>query len=155
MKIAKKANERNEREDALRSAFVKVLLRSPLKDVNFLNKNRRISIAFFGEKFSYRIIIKREKDIGDWSRKRKEIYIDRQIAMRNGHPHTPSLKALAVHEAIEKFLVEKYGLKVDEEAHVVATRKEKQYLKKIGGDWKNHQMLIHRKWLKLKPSKKK
>jgi len=151
MKVVKKksADIRDKREDALHAAFVKILLRSPLKDVKFSKGNKRISMTFFGEKISYRIIVKRVKGIGNWSRKREEIYIDKQITTRNRLPHTASFKALCVHETVEKFLVEKYGLDVDNEAHVVAVKKEKQYLKKMGGDWKSHQMLVYRKWTKL------
>lgn len=152
MKAAKGKVEKapEEREDVLRAAFVKILLKTPLKHVKFSNRNRRISLDFFGEKFSYRIVVKRERDIADWSRRRKEIYIDKQIAEKDRFFHTDSFKALCVHEAVEKFLVEKFGLKVDEEAHVVATKKERQFLKKIGGSWRSHQMLVYRKWKKPK-----
>lgn len=155
MKVVKKnkrkksANIRNRREDALHAAFVQVLLRSPLKDVKFSKNKRRISATFFGEKISYRIVVRRVKGIGNWSRKREEIYIDKQIATKNRLPHTASFKALCVHETVEKFLVEKYGLNVDNEAHVVAVKKEKQFLKRMGGYWKSHQMLVYRKWSKL------
>lgn len=143
-KVAKASGKR---EDALRATFVEILLKTPLKNVKFSN-DKRISAEFFGEKFSYRVVVKREPDIADWSRKRKEIYIDRQIATKDRFLHTDSFKALCVHEAVEKFVVEKFGLKVDEEAHIVATKKERQYLKKIGGSWRSHQALVYRKWKK-------
>ncbi len=51
-----------------------------------------------------------------------------------------------MHELIEKFLVEKFGLKLDEEAHLVATKKEKEYLKSINGNWRSHEHIVYWNW---------
>lgn len=140
------AKNHKKREGALRSAFVKVLMKSPVKNVKFSKGNKKISLKFFGERIFYHILVKREVYVGHWSRKRGEIHIDKELFSKK---HMKSFKALCVHEAIEKFLVEKYGLKLDEEAHVVATKKEKQYLESIGGNCRSHQRIVYNLWAKL------
>lgn len=134
------------REEALRYAFLKVLLRSPLKEVKFSKGYDKVTIKFFDNEFSYRIVVKREVNVGDWGRKRDEIYLDKEISSKET---MNSFKALCVHEAVEKILVEKFGLRVDDEAHVVANKKERSYLKKIGGNWKSHQLTVYHLWNKL------
>jgi hypothetical protein len=141
----KEWKRRRQREQALHVAFVKVLLKSPVKDVSFSKGDKKISLAFSGERASYRILVEREVYVGDWSKRRGELHIDKGVISKGSR----SFKALCVHEAVEKFLVERYGLRLDEEAHVVATAKERQYLRRIGGSWKSHQMIVHRLWLKL------
>jgi len=136
---------RKRREEALRAAFVKVLMRSPVKDVRFSEGNRRISLSFAGERAAYAIRVQREVYVGHWGRK-SGIHIDRAMLSKG---RSKSFKALAVHEAVEKFLVERYGLREDEEAHVVATAKERQYLERAGGDWNAHQASVYRLWAKL------
>jgi|GEM_PF-2505394 len=133
-------------ENALREAFVKVLLKSPLGKVRFSDDERHISVIFFDEKFSYRIVIKREVNVGSWSKSKDEIFIDKEILETE---NIKSFKALCVHEAVEKFLVETYGLDLDKEAHVVATKKEEEYLKRIGGSWRSHQLVVYHLWDKL------
>lgn len=75
----------------------------------------------------------------------KEVFIDKTFSEAD---REKSFKALCVHEVIEKFLVEKFGLKLDEEAHVVATQKEKEYLKSIGGNWRAHELEVFWDWHK-------
>ncbi len=132
------------RDDNLRRAFVKILLKAPVRDVKFSGKN--ISLSFFGHRIVDKAVTQREDHVADWSRKRKEIFIDKKITTDN---RRKSFKALCVHEVIEMFLVEKFGLKLDEEAHVVANRKEKEYLKSIGGNWRSHELIVYWDWHRL------
>jgi len=112
------------RENALRHEFVEILSKFPVREVKFSGNNA--SLSFLGHRISGHAVTKREEHVADWSRKRKEVFIDKKINIQD---RRKSFKALCVHELIEKFLVEKFGLKIDTEAHVVAAKKEKEYLK--------------------------
>ncbi len=131
------------RETTLRQAFIKILMRVPLKQVRF--SGNRISLIYFGKRISDKIKIKREPHVAEWSRKRKEVFIDKKITPED---RKRSFKALCVHEVIEKFLAENFGLKTDTEAHVVAAQKEKEYLKSIGGNWRSHELIVYWDWHK-------
>ncbi|HLC38040.1 MAG TPA: hypothetical protein VJI71_01160, partial [Candidatus Norongarragalinales archaeon] len=69
-------------------------------------------------------------------------FIDREIL---GKDREKSFRALCVHEVVEKFLCEKFRLSLDD-AHKVATRKEKEYLEKIGGNWRSHELIVYWDW---------
>ncbi len=129
------------RNDALHREFMKLLLKDPVKDVRFSGK--KISLTFFGHRISDRIVVTYEDHVAEWSRRRKEIMIDKNLSRNDT---MKSFKALCVHEVIEKYLVEKFGFKLDEEAHVVATQKEKEYLKSLNGNWRSHEQLVYWDW---------
>jgi len=133
----------NKRKNTLHKEFIKILLKTPVKEVKF-SKNR-ISLTFFGHRISDNIKIKSEEYVAEWSRRRKEIFIDKEITSSD---KKKSFKALCVHELIEKFLVEKFGLNLDEEAHLVATKKEKEYLESINGNWRSHESITYWDWHK-------
>ena len=135
---------RRKREAALRAAFVKLLLKEPVKKVKFYKGNRSISLEFCDVRVRYPIRVQREVYVGHWGR-RTGIRIDRAML---GRGMSKSFRALAVHEAIERMLVERYGLPVDREAHDVATAKERQYMRRVGGSWKRHQDAVYRVWKK-------
>ena len=135
---------RTSKDDTLHRAFVKILLKSPVRQVKF--SGGRTALTFFGHRISDRVVVKREDHVADWSRRRKEIFIDKKITDAD---RTKSFRALCVHEVIEKFLVEKFGLKLDEEAHLVATKKEEEYLKSAGGNWRSHELIIYWDWHRL------
>lgn len=132
------------KERVLRWALVRILLKTPVREVTF--RGNRISLTFFGQRISDTIRIKREDHVADWSRRRKEIFIDKKITVAD---RKKSFQALCVHEVIEKFLVEKFGLRLDEEAHVVATQKEKEYLQHHGGNWRSHELIIYWDWHRM------
>lgn len=127
--------------DALHKAFVNVLLKSPVTGISFSGNN--ISLNFFGHHIKDKIVRKLEDHVAEWSRRRKEIFIDKKITPDHLRK---SFKALCIHEVIEKYLVEKFGLKLDTEAHVVATQKEKEYLKGLGGNWRSHELIVYWDW---------
>ena len=132
------------RLETLRHTFVKSLLKSPVTGVRFLG--RKVSLTFFGHRISDKFTIKQEDHVAEWSRKRKEIFIDKDFSERE---RKKSFQALCVHEIIEKYLVEKFGLKLDGEAHIVATQKEKEYLKRIGVNWRSHELEVFWDWHNL------
>ncbi|MFH1056940.1 MAG: hypothetical protein V1717_04055 [Candidatus Micrarchaeota archaeon] len=133
------------KKTAVKSAEKRNLLRklldAPVSNVCF-SKNR-VYLDFLGYRVSDSVVIKREKYVADWSRRRKQVFVDREIL---GRDREKSFRALCVHEAVEKFLCEKFGLNADNEAHVVATRKEREYLKKIGGNWRSHELIVYWDW---------
>ncbi|MFH1587248.1 MAG: hypothetical protein ABID38_05300 [Candidatus Diapherotrites archaeon] len=119
------------------------LLKMPVKSLKF--SGGKISFNFFGHKISDKIVVKKEDHVAEWSRRHREVFIDRKFGKRE---MGRSLKALALHEAVEKFLVERCHLKLDEEAHVVATKKEKELLEKLGGNWRSHELIVYWDWHK-------
>ena len=127
--------------DALHRAFVKILLKAPISQIKF--SVNRVSLTFFGHRISDNVIVQQEDHVAEWSRRRKEIFIDKKISTDD---RRKSFKALCVHEVIEKFLAENFGLKTDTEAHVVAVQKEKEYLKSIGGNWRSHELIVYWDW---------
>jgi hypothetical protein len=132
------------RENALHHEFVEILSKFPVREVKFFGN--KVSLSFLGHRISDYAVTKTEEHVAEWSRKRKEIFIDKKINIQD---RRKSFKALCVHELIEKFLVEKFGLKVDTEAHVIATKKEKEYLKSIGGNWRSHELIVYWDWHRL------
>ena len=129
------------REKNLRRTFMKILSKIPVSHVRF--SGSRVSLTYFGHRISDYINIKHEDHVGEWSRKRREIFIDKNITAKD---REKSFKAICVHEVIEKFLTEKFGLHVDKEAHLVASQKEKEYLKSIGGNWRSHELIVFWDW---------
>ncbi|MBI2547317.1 MAG: hypothetical protein HYW23_02615 [Candidatus Aenigmarchaeota archaeon] len=140
----RKRNNSDMREEALRHAFVKILMRVPIRNARVFDS--RVSLQFFGHKISDKVVMKKEDHVAEWSRRRKEVFIDNKIGERD---RKKSFKALCVHEVIEKFLAEKFGLRLDTEAHVVATQKEKEYLESIGGNWRSHELIVYWDWHRL------
>ena len=128
----------------LHHEFIKLLLKSPITNIKF-SKNR-LSLNFFNHRISDKIVIKRENHVAEWSRKRKEIFIDKNFGKKEKEK---SFRALCIHELIERFLSKEFGLNVDEEAHLVATQKEKEYLESVKGNWKSHELKVFWDWHKL------
>lgn len=129
------------RDEAERKKLVKTLLKAPVTRLKF--SDGKISLNFFGHRISDKIEIVKEDHVAEWSRRRKEVFIDRRFGKREMNK---SFRALALHEAVEKFLVEKFHLRLDSEAHVVATQKEKELLEKEGGNWRSHELIVYWDW---------
>ena len=142
--MEKKSTITKERNESLHKAFVSILLNSPVTNIKF--SKDRISLSFFGHRISDKITVKRENHVAEWSRKRREVFIDKNFGEREKEK---SFRALCIHELIERFLVEKYGLKLNEEAHIVATCKEKEYLESVKGNWRSHELKVFMDWHKL------
>jgi len=145
MSIGSWWRNRRKRKQALRAAFVKFLVKSPVKDVKFSKGCKRVSLAFLGGRVRYAVRVGREAYVAEWSRRRPEIRVDAAMLPR-GSGRLREFRALCVHEAVEKHLAERYGLPADREAHDVATAKERQYLQRAGGDWRKHQAAVCRVW---------
>ncbi len=124
-----------------RKQLVKVLLKAPVYGVHF--SKGWISLHFFGYKLSYKILVKREKFVGEWSRKHPRIVIDKRFSAKELRK---SFKALCVHEAVEKFLAQHLHFRTQKEPHKVATQKEKEYLESIKGNWRSHELFVFWDW---------
>ena len=127
----------------MHKAFIKLLLKSPVTNIKF-TKNR-LSLNFFNQRISDKIILKREDHVAEWSRKRRELFVDKDFGEKEKEK---SFRALCIHELIERFLHEKFGLNVDNEAHVVATKKEKEYLESVNTNWRSHELKVFWNWHK-------
>jgi hypothetical protein len=142
--MKKKGAKTKIRNKQLHKSFVRILLKSPVTNIKF-SKNR-LSLNFFNQRISDKITLKREDHVAEWSRKRKEIFIDNNFGEKEKEK---SFRALCIHELIERFLCKKFGLKLDEEAHIVATQKEKEYLESVKGNWRSHELNVFWDWHKL------
>jgi len=121
--------------------LIKSLMREKVKRVKI--KNGWVSLEYDGEKVKYKIVTKKhEYFVGSWARTRGKVYIDNDLKGKKDRA------AVAVHEAIEKFVAQKYGLDEDTDAHRIATEKEREYLEKIGGNWRGHQMKVTKVWMR-------
>ena len=120
--------------------LIKSLMREKVKNVKI--KNGWISLEYDGEKIRNRIIIrKHEGFVGSWAKTKDKIYIDNDLKGKDRD-------AVAVHETVEKFVSQKYGLDEDTDAHKIATEKEREYLEKVGGNWRSHQMKVTKVWMR-------
>ncbi len=119
--------------------LVKSLIREPVKKIEI--KGKWISFEFDGTKIKNEIVIrKHEKYVGTWAKTRNKVYIDDNLRGKR------DVNAIALHESIEKYVSQKYGLDEDKEAHEVATAKEKMFLERIDGKWKKHEKKVEKVW---------
>ena len=123
--------------------LMKILLKSPVTNIKFAR--HKISLTFFGHRVSDKFIVKKVNHVGEWSRRRKEVTVDKSFNIKE---RKKELKSLALHEAVERFLVKTYGLNTDNEAHLVAKQKEKEFLEREKGNWRSHQMNVFWDWHK-------
>jgi len=119
--------------------LIKALIKEPVKNLEISDK--WISFEYDDEEVSNEIIIrKHEVYVGSWAKTTNRVYIDDNIKGKK------SIKAVALHESIEKLVSQKYGLDEDTDAHRVATAKEKEFIEKIGGNWEKHQRKVTNVW---------
>lgn len=131
------------RNENLHRAFIKILLKAPVTNIKF-SKNK-LSLTFFGHRISDKLVIQKEDHVAEWNRRQKEVFIDKNF---NEKEKRNSFRALCIHEVVEKFLAQKFGLKIDNEAHIVATKKEKEYLKSVRESWRSHELRVFWDWHK-------
>ena len=112
----------------------------PVKKVRF--SRDWVFIEYDGKVIVNHIIVdKHERCVGRWDMILNVVYVDDDLKGLD-------MEAVVVHEAIEKYVSQKYNLDPYEEAHEIATAKEREYLEKHKGDWKSHQLKIAHIWKK-------
>jgi hypothetical protein len=113
--------------------LIKQLKAKRISDVKF--HNGVVSLKFDGQTITNDIKLNKKVDnIANWghSLKDQRVFIDKDA------PYKPQL---AVHEAIEQYVSEKYGLKY-QEAHNIAEHFEKKYADSQSIDWDKSQKAI-------------
>ncbi len=128
-----------------RGKFLKYLVRLLKKEkvTNIQFGKDWVSLEYDEEKIKDKIVIKKhEKFVGSWAKTKDKIYVDDDLKGKIDS------KAVALHEAIEKFIAQKYGLSDDFEAHDIANAKEREYLEKVDGTWMEHQRKVDKVWRK-------
>lgn len=102
----------------------------------------RVEFSLDGKKIAYRIVASGARGhVGDWHRGKPVVFVD-------SHLKGLDWQAVALHEAVEKFVAEKYSLDVDSEAHSVAEKIEEKWLKARKGNWRSHQLKVFHDWKK-------
>lgn len=120
--------------------LVERLKKEPVKNVKFTKDF--ISFEYDGKKIRNIIIIeKHQKFVGRWDKILNVVYLDDDLKGLD-------LEAVALHESIEKYVSQKYGLKPFEEAHEIATVKEREYMERKKGNWASHQIKAGIIWKK-------
>jgi len=111
-----------------------------------------LSLKFDGKILRNKVRIKHDVGLGNWSRKRNEIYYDESLK-------SPHILPILVHEAVEKYAAQKYGLRTQSEAHRIAMAVEKifvneacsrEYKEKCthsGRCWRRHERRLQGWWL--------
>jgi hypothetical protein len=133
--------------------LLKRLKEEPVKNLKF--EGNFISFKYDGKDIKCRMVVKsHEKWVGSWSRKRPIVYIDDDLKGIDR-------KAVALHEAVERYITLTYGFGEDEESHDVAMVKEREFLKRrLGDGWRSHQIKIgiifkrEQKWKRRRKRKK-
>lgn len=128
-----------------RRKLLSFLKKCSVSNVKISRDLKKISLNFLGKKIFDKILVQWEPNVGEWSRKRKEVIVDRDILKSE---RNKSFKSLCVHEAVEKFVGQEFHLKTDDEAHPIARAVERKYLKSIGGNWRSHQLIVYWDWHK-------
>lgn len=109
------------------------LKKKKLSDVKY--KDGKVSLLFDGHRITNKVKLNHTvENIANWghSLKDQRVFIDKDA------PYKPQL---AVHEAIEQYMSEKYGLKYHE-AHNIAEHFERKYCDMKGIDWDKSQQAI-------------
>lgn len=97
-----------------------------------------ISLRYDGKKLVCKVVKKKVRDIGLWSKRKKTVYYDRHLQMNATLP-------ILVHEVVEKYTAQTYGLDTDTEAHKIATAVEKEFV--VNPKWISQQRRVATAWV--------
>lgn len=106
---------------------------SKLKVSKVVFKNNHISLVFDGHHLKNKVIKRHTSLIGNWSRKQRAVYYEPDLKKEDIIP-------ILVHETVEKYITEKYGLDVDKESHKIAEAVERRFI--ASRSWLAHQQRI-------------
>ena len=122
--------------------------------------NGVLSLNFNGRRLRNKVKIKHDPGMGNWARKKNFIYYDERIKH-------PDILPILVHEAVEKYIAQKFGLRTQSEAHEVAIAVEKKFISDAcsrkyrkrcthsGRCWRRHEQRIQGWWLAENAHRKK
>jgi hypothetical protein len=122
----------------VREALAQELAEEPVRNVSYTPKS--ISLTFNGETITNKIkVVKHESWVGSWSRKKAEIYIDDDLPEE-------WRETIAVHETVEKYLRERYGLDENAEGHEAAEEVERRNFLKTHSqkEWEEYMQIVER-----------
>ena len=122
---------RSRRSSSVRKAGVKKGKKSNRTLISLLKKKRIsdvlvrgswVSLTYDGRRIRDRIIKKKhEKHVAEWSRRNKNLLLDDDIKGK-------SILFIVIHEAVEKYVTQRYGLNVDKESHKIAQAVERAFV---------------------------
>jgi hypothetical protein len=129
--VGKADQEPEEKKDKINPIDIKEQLKKmKVEDASIVDKT--ISLKFDGKNLRNKIVMKEHLDrVGAWAKGVNEIYFDNDIT------NPKEEKSLFVHETVEKYVAEQYGLS-EKDAHEVAEEVEKEFAEKIGINWANY-----------------
>ena len=119
-------------------SLVQTLSAKPVSKVDF--DGNRISLHYDGKHLSYRVRKRNTCFVGNWSRSSKEIFYDAHLKEKL------EVEAICIHEAIEKYVTEKYSLDVDSQSHRIAQAIEKRWFQTHKKSWKYFDRKVTRIW---------
>ena len=123
-----------------------------LSSMNALNvkyTGNYITLRYDRNEIKNKVVMKKHLGwVGHWSRGTNTIYYDKELVKE-----PKELLSVLVHESIEKYVHDKYGLSDDAEGHYIATMVEQKFARDIGVNWDDYNWrveFIYRKEMKYK-----
>lgn len=139
----KLANEYIRKEEAeKKKKLMEKLSKKHVSPVRFDGKY--ISLKYDGKKLRCKAVKRTVRVVGDWSRKKNIVYYDKNL-------DEPGVLPILIHEIVEKYVAQTYGLDVDTEAHKVAAAVEKEYI--ADKKWTVQQKMVSKAWVKANRQK--
>ena len=132
-----------------KKSLVKRLITMNALNVKYDGKN--IEFRYDRHLIKNRVVMRKHLGwVGHWSRGTNTVYYDNDLVKQ-----PKELLCVLVHESVEKYVHDKYGLSDDAEGHFVATMVEQKFARQIGVNWNDYNWrveFIYRK--EMKHSKK-
>lgn len=132
------------RKDSLSFAkpkLIPVIERLSEKKVSNIRFNGKyFSCTFDGRKLRNLVLILPHYEyVGGWARKKHTIYIDDDMLRSD---NKKELISLMIHESVEKYASQKYGLREDTEGHLIADKVEYLWAKSQHINWDAYSLLV-------------
>lgn len=125
--------------------LVKRLIAMNVFDVKYDGKN--LSFRYDKTNIRNRVVMRKHLGwVGHWSRGTNTVYYDNDLVKQ-----PKELLCVLIHESVEKYVHDKYGLSDDAEGHYVATMVEQKFARQIGVNWNDYNWrveFIYRKEMK-------
>jgi len=117
---------------------------------SFSSDRHKACLTFDDHKICCKVVTKdHEPHIGTWNKDTPTVYVDDDMGKLGTDL---DVQAIILHEMIERYLSTVYKMPENGEAHRIAEKFEKQYIKKNGGNWEKHEWLVSKVFDKENPS---